>query len=524
MSKSSLRVTAVLLTAGIIGVLFAGFDNLPREVRSQIAAERSAYTAAQSQLKGAQDQISRDAAKEAALFAALPSAREYPERLARAGNTLASAGRDLESLAGLEKANRREDRARALTLLAHEKQVRTAAIADAENVRKDAAHWVELKQHLPQEVQDMERDYKAIHAVDLAGAAAAVQKASADWPQKRGDLETRLASAKTLVAHSDEVWQSSTEARRAAAANDLAKVDFGVLFSAADALKTSAAALPPQNEQIKTISAQLYQSWDKILADMEVRGVGTAREYDQKIRTIRTTVADATGKPGASASEEKWVDVSKAQYDAGEKNLGMTVEHKPAGKFDTESERVVQPAGFAYMAPPGQSNQYGHWDHSGGHDFWVFYGQYALMRDLLFNHSYYRPFERYEYEDYRNYRQRNQTYYGRDTATAAPKYGTSGSTTQDHYSGSTFAKGGGFKDSKYATKAGGYRDSQYSTPMAKDPNADHSARKFGSGPERNERQASPAPSPQRSYRQSPTPYRPSAPRSPGRSFGGSRRR
>ncbi len=165
----------------------------------------------------------------------------------------------------------------------------------------------------------------------------------------------------------------------------------------------------------------------------------------------------------------------------------MAIEHKAAGKYDIESERVAQPAGFAYMAPPGQSNQYGHWDHHDGRDFWVFYGQYALMRDLLFNHSY-RPFERYEYEDYRTYRQRNQTYYGRDETTQAPKYGTSGTTTQEHYSGSTFAKSGGFKDSKYASKAGGYRDSQYSTPMAKDPNADHSARKFGTGSN-----ASPAP-------------------------------
>ena len=102
------------------------------------------------------------------------------------------------------------------------------------------------------------------------------------------------------------------------------------------------------------------------------------------------------------------------------------------------------------------------------------------MRDLLFNRSY-RPLDYREYHDYRTYRQRNQTYYGRDTATQTPKYGTSGSATQEHYSGSTFAKGGGFKDSKYASKAGGYRDSQYSTPMARDPNADHSPRKFGSG-------------------------------------------
>ena len=159
-----------------------------------------------------------------------------------------------------------------------------------------------------------------------------------------------------------KLWQSTTEARRAAAANDYAKVDFGTLFAAADTLKTGAADLPKQTEQLKTLSGQLYQSWDKILVDMEVRGTGNAREYDQKIRTVRTTVADATGKAGAATSDEKWVDVSKAQYQAMEKNLGMAIEHKPAGKYDTESERVAQPAGFAYMAPPGQSNQYGHWE------------------------------------------------------------------------------------------------------------------------------------------------------------------
>ena len=147
-----------------------------------------------------------------------------------------------------------------------------------------------------------------------------------------------------------------------------------------------------------------------------------------------------------------------------EHNLGMAIEHKPTGKYDSEAERVAQPAGFAYMAPPGQSNQYGYWNNSGGQSFWVFYGQYALMRDLLFNRDY-RPLGRYEYEDYYRYRQRNQTYYGRDEASgSAPKYGTSGTTTQNRYSGSTFAQKGGFKDSKYAAKPGSYSNSQYATP------------------------------------------------------------
>ena len=34
-------------------------------------------------------------------------------------------------------------------------------------------------------------------------------------------------------------------------------------------------------------------------------------------------------------------------YQAMERNLGMAVEHKSTGKYDQESERVAQPAGFA---------------------------------------------------------------------------------------------------------------------------------------------------------------------------------
>src|SRR5450755_39635 len=223
MSKSSLRILAVLLTVGIIAVLFAGLDGLPRDVKAQIAAERKSFAAAQSQVQAVQADVSRNLSGESALFGALPSAREYPDRLGRAAGSLAAAGQSVTELEQLEKQNRRSDQARAESLLAREKQVRAAAVADAESVRKDAAHWVDLKQHLPQEVQDMERDYKAVHAVDLAAAAAAVQKAEADWPEKKSDLESRLATARATVTHSDELWQSTTEARRAAAANDYAK-------------------------------------------------------------------------------------------------------------------------------------------------------------------------------------------------------------------------------------------------------------------------------------------------------------
>jgi hypothetical protein len=497
MSKPTLRLLAVLLSTAIIVVIFAGLDNLPGEVRNQIAAERTAYAAAQKQLDASKAEVARDRSNEPALFAAIPSARAYDDRLSRGASMLASAGRDIDELSRLEKRNRRSDRQEAEGLVRHERQTRESATAEIEGVRKDAAQWIERKQRLPQEVQDMDRDYKAIQAVDLAGLAATVQKAQTDWPEKKADLDARLASVRATGARADQAWQSSADARRAASANDASKVDFAALFGAADTLKTSADELPKQSAALKTLSGQLYDSWDKLLVDMQTR----EGKPEQRIRTIRTHLPDATTKNGTSTSDEAWVEVSRAQYQAMERNLGMTIEHKPAGKYDVESERVAQPPGFAYMAAPGQTNRYGYWDNSGGHSFWVWYGQYALMRDLLFNHDY-RPYDRYEYNNYRTYYERRETYYGGGPGTTGgQKYGTAGSTTQEHYSGSTFAKGGGFKDSKYASKPGGYSDSRYATP-----GGDRTPKTFG------QHQASPPPS-------RPAP-RPSMPRSsPGRSFG-----
>src|SRR5437764_13766517 len=88
MSKSSLRILAVLLTVGIIVVLFAGLDGLPGEVKAQIAAEKKAYAAAQTEVQAAQADVSRNLSNEGTLFRALPSAREYPDRLARASSSL----------------------------------------------------------------------------------------------------------------------------------------------------------------------------------------------------------------------------------------------------------------------------------------------------------------------------------------------------------------------------------------------------------------------------------------------------
>ena len=58
------------------------------------------------------------------------------------------ASHDMEQLSTLEKANRRQDRQQVETLLAQERGLRTAALADAGGIQKEAAHWIDVKRHL----------------------------------------------------------------------------------------------------------------------------------------------------------------------------------------------------------------------------------------------------------------------------------------------------------------------------------------------------------------------------------------
>jgi hypothetical protein len=507
-----LKFLAALLGTFIVIVPFLGLDSLPRDLRRQIDAERTALVSAQKQLQSAQDEVLSDLRNEPDLFGSIAASKQWPDQLSKALGDMQYAARNMEQLTALEKQNRRQDRAQAEKLLAQERTLRSGALNQAAGIRKEAAHWVDLKRHLPEALRQMEQDYQAVHDFNFQSVVANVQKAATDWPEKQADLDSGLANLRTLQSQAETAWQTSAEARRQAAAANLSKVDYGSLFAAIETLKNAASGLPKQAGDLQSLTAQLYKGWDKVLVDMETRKSGSV--YAQKIRTITTDYPNAAAKTGQISSNEDWVEVSKGAYDAEKNDLGMVIAHKGPGKYDIEAERTAQPPGFAYVAPPSQgSNQYGYWDHRNGRDFWVFYGQYALLRDLLFNNRY-TPVDRSDWEQYRTYRSRGQIYYGRDSTSgqSAPKYGTQGTTTQDRYSGSTFAKGGGFRDSQYASKSGSYSGSKYASP-----GGDRTPRQFGGGSSRREE---PHAAPPPRYRPSPSPrpsYRPpSAPRRFGR--------
>lgn len=497
MSRRGLEVLAVILSFLIVIVLFAGFDNLPRKLRADISSEARQLPQTQKQFQNIQDEVTQDLSSDPDLFRAHDMNTAFPERFRIAAGELQGAQRDESALEKLLKTNRRQDQPQAEKLLKEERALRAAGLNEATAIRTEAQHWVDMKRNLPTELQQMAADFGTLQHWDFGPINAEVTRAETDWPQKKSDLDTRLAALRAIQTDGEQAWESSGAARHQAETKDLAGLDYAGLLGSAETLHTDVATLPARTTELESLTGQLYTSWDKVLVDLRDRKSGGVRDYEEEVRVVKTKFPDAAGKDGVTTSEESWVEIPKSTYQVCENNIGMSIAHKPVGKYDTEVDDVPEPPGFAYMAPVGQHNQYGYWNQGPGGNFWVFYGQYALMRDLLWGHSY-RPIPSYEWESYRTARTTGQTYYGRDEGGSAPKYGTHGTFTQQHYS-----------DSRYMRSSGGYSSSKYATGGMKSGQSSQ-GHTFGSG--------SKPPSSSFKPRSSPS-FRSFRPPSGGRSFG-----
>lgn len=125
-----------------------------------------------------------------------------------------------------------------------------------------------------------------------------------------------------------------------------------------------------------------------------------------------------------------WVEVKEEMFDSVEDFLGMDLESKPLGFFAGEQLAIPAPEGMSYVGNPA----YGSWKtEPGGSRFWEFYGQYAMMNNLLGGHRYSYS----EWDDWnRNFRGK-KPYFGQGDQEF---YGSGGSvtSTRSHYANSNY--------------------------------------------------------------------------------------
>ena len=193
-------------------------------------------------------------------------------------------------------------------------------------------------------------------------------------------------------------------------------LDYAGLLGSAETLHTDVTTLPARTQELESLTGQLYTSWDKILVDLRDRKSGGMRDYEEELRTVKTKFPDAAGKDGVTTSDDSWARFHAPRTRFAENNIGMSVAHKPVGKYDTEADEVAEPAGFAYMAPVGRAQP-----------VWLLGPQQrrqllgilrAIRADARSVVGTQLPADSqsYEWESYRTARSSGQTYYGRDEA------------------------------------------------------------------------------------------------------------
>lgn len=452
-------IGAVLVIVLIIGLSTGGLDKV---LRAKGRAEVENFNGARKQLAKVKVEVERALTSEPELFKIQGFDSMWPQRLEAVDQQLRSATKDRDRLQSLLAENEKEKSGEVEQAIETVAAVRLAALADLADMQNTARQLLRFKKELGEQLSKMDANYRAIESHDLGGLQVQVTKAISDWPQKQADLNRRLAVLTEGPKLAEQTWASTAEARQAAADGNASNEHLNELMKAVSQLESVRQTLDGAKQQLPTLIDQLDWSWDKILTDMDIRE-GTDVTFHHKFKIIKTHATASEDSPAEQKITEQWQMVSKSTFESMKKNQGMAVEHKPAGKYDHEAERVTQPPGYAYMCRPDQQrNRYGHWDRGGGTSFWVFYGQYALMRNV-FGGPRYGHVTVNNYGGYDRARQSGRTYYGRDSA-GQQRYGSSGSVTKSRYSSSQYVRTNGFSNSRYVRSKGTYRGSRYEQP------------------------------------------------------------
>ena len=457
--KSLIYASAgVAVLALLVGVLTYSGGGLNPQTQAGLATADQLLNSSRANFR----ELSREARSLIDSMTGLPQPRreQWLSRLSRSEKDLDSASSELDQAKELAAQDDDKLRVEIESRIGQARQKRTQALQAASEILDLARTVSEVDKNRSRYIGEAQASVRQLSAYRPASVAGA-QRAMIDWPEKKVDLSQAIQRMADVKARSASLWKERS--RSIAAAN----ADALLILETHQSLQADGLQLARLDSQLGQQVGQLYLSWDRVLVDMDVRE-GETLTLHHKYKTVTVHIQDPQKKQGAHSEREAWVQVSKATFDALEGKLGMSVARKPAGKYEEEAESLAQPAGYSYLAPPGQSNQYGQWrrDSHGG-SFWAFYGQYMFMRSMFWG-SAYQPILPRDYSGYRRSHTSGRTYYGR-TAAGRPRYGTNSRMAGSRYRSSRYVRSGGYRNSYYKQSGGnlrGYRSSRYRTAGA----------------------------------------------------------
>lgn len=438
----------LLVGAGLGLVAWFLFRGLPSDAVEDAERAQAQITETQAALTEAREEVDALVGKDAA----------YLEGQADVKAARAALDAKAEALAGLEK--RFADEVKPL--------LDDDDYDDAEKVARLAAEiggqtsGVLVGLDAPKQTVAELLSYKTDHQALLEGARAAaatartqqadttlaeqIDVAAAAYPDAAPKLKKKLSDLQALQQ------QTLESAARLEALATAQPVDYVATGKLATSVAAAGSRLSALWAALQTDLSQVRVSVDKILIDMKQEGGQAYHKY----RVVE----------GGRSSESGWEPVTAAEYAKHRQHLGMAIYSKPEGVLPEDAVTVASPPGYSYVGNP----RYGRWERRGGRSFWVFYGQYALMRDLLWGPGYYRPVYRDSWNTYRTSRRAGRPWFGPNK-----EFGSSGSVTKKRYAGSRYVKTKRaaaaapkrtkYSGSKYSgtskRSGGGYRSSRY---------------------------------------------------------------
>ena len=156
-----------------------------------------------------------------------------------------------------------------------------------------------------------------------------------------------------------------------------------------------------------------YPEYSLIVDDTRIEDPSFFPDYFLRFQVLTASGQRVAGRDTIVYEERRtdWMEVREETFYRYEKYVGMVVASKSLDGRRTGTSQA-HPPGYQYVGNP----HYGFW---GGGGFWQFYGQYALMRDLMGGWGVGRG----DWEDYRRNRERGRPYYGPVKGTADPLLG-----------------------------------------------------------------------------------------------------
>lgn len=383
---------------------------------------------------------------------------QWPARLTQAGKRMSEATR-LISLA--DKAMQEGGRAKAEEAqagLVKAQALIDAAAKDQADVLAELDRAVKRRNQRQSAVSRGKAAWQRAEAIDLDPLEDRVEVAVKHWPAKKNDLERRFAALESAQSAAETHWRTIQEEN----GREYGKADLARMSAALESIENTIQRINKGEAAIRRSIDELYVSWEKTLADMEIQE-GYDIDFRLLYRTVKVRIKDPESAENETTKHESWRNVSRSDFERLKEYHGMAIESKPHGKYSSEAYRVAQPAGFSYICPPEEkSNRYGAWEQTEeGHSHWVFHRRYGHMRGLFWGSALTPYFFGRNYGSYRSHLLAGKTWFGSDK-TGKRRFGTGGLTTKTNYATTKMVKTDGFKSTKYVKTGGKYRGSRYS--------------------------------------------------------------